>query len=236
EAAPALLAQICEGLHQLHHAGWVHGDLKPANVLLMADGSVRLGDFNMAAELEGTHAYAPAFGTPDYTPPALLWPEIDERGTRVRPSADIWAFGVLAHLTLTGALPLPGGTPEARADAAMRYARGREELRLSPELPDAWRELVRDCLAPEGADRPPAPPREAPPPPAAPRTPAPARRCATRAAGRTCACPPNSPTPGGRSSVTAWRPKARTGSPRKPCCAASSRPPASPDHPACPGS
>ncbi|MFE1843922.1 protein kinase [Streptomyces sp. NPDC059515] len=153
EAAPALLAQICEGLHQLHHAGWVHGDLKPANVLLMADGSVRLGDFNMAAELEGTHAYAPAFGTPDYTPPELLWPEIDERGTRVRPSADIWAFGVLAHLTLTGALPLPGGTPEARADAAMRYARGREELRLSPELPDAWREIVRDCLAPEGADR-----------------------------------------------------------------------------------
>ncbi|WP_409470138.1 protein kinase domain-containing protein [Streptomyces sp. HC307] len=149
----SLLAQTCEGLAQLHHAGWVHGDLKPANVLLTKDGSVRLADFNMAAELEGTHAYAPAFATPDYTPPELLWPEVDERGTRIRPSADVWAFGVLAHVVLTGTFPLPGGTTEARSDAAMRYARGAEELRLSAELPDAWREIIRDCLARTHAER-----------------------------------------------------------------------------------
>ncbi|MCK8435251.1 protein kinase [Streptomyces sp. D2-8] len=145
-SGPALLAQIAEGLAQLHDAGWVHGDLKPANVLLMADGSVRLADFNMAAELEGTHAYTPAFSTPDYTPPELLWTEIGERGRRIRPSADIWAFGVLAHLVLTGSLPLPGATPTARRDAAAAYARGVDELRLSPELPDDWREIVRACL------------------------------------------------------------------------------------------
>ncbi|WP_210578232.1 serine/threonine-protein kinase [Streptomyces sp. GESEQ-4] len=153
EAGPALLAQICEGLHQLHHAGWVHGDLKPANVLLMKDGSVRLADFNTAAEMEGTHAYAPAFATPDYTPPELLWPEIDERGTQIRPSADIWAFGVLAHVVLASSFALPGGSTEARTDAAMRYARGTGELRLSPELPDGWREIVQDCLASTHAER-----------------------------------------------------------------------------------
>ncbi|MGW6904594.1 protein kinase domain-containing protein [Streptomyces sp. NPDC054940] len=153
ESGPALLAQICEGLHQLHHAGWVHGDLKPANVLLMKDGSARLADFNMASELEGTHAYAPAFATPDYTPPELLWPEVDERGTRIRPSADVWAFGVLAHVALASSFPLPGGSTEARTDAAMRYARGAEELRLSPELPDVWQEIVRDCLAPTHVER-----------------------------------------------------------------------------------
>ncbi|PAZ12672.1 protein kinase [Streptomyces sp. SA15] len=152
-AGPALLAQICEGLAQLHRAGWVHGDLKPANVLLMKDGSARLADFNMAAELEGTHAYTPAFSTPDYTPPELLWSEIGERGRRIRPSADVWAFGVLAHLLLTDSFPLPGGTPTARRDAAAAYARGTDELRLSPELPDAWREIVRDCLARTHADR-----------------------------------------------------------------------------------
>ncbi|MBU6536214.1 serine/threonine protein kinase [Streptomyces mayonensis] len=145
-AGPALLAQVCAGLAQLHRAGWVHGDLKPANVLLMADGSVRLADFNMAAELEGTHAYTPAFSTPDYTPPELLWSEIGERGRRIRPSADVWAFGVLAHLVLTGTFPLPGGTPTARRDAAVAYARGTHELRLSPELPQAWSEIVRACL------------------------------------------------------------------------------------------
>ncbi|WP_282700817.1 protein kinase [Streptomyces sp. CC219B] len=154
DAGPALLAQICEGLHQLHHAGWVHGDLKPANVLLMKDDSARLADFNMAAELKGTHAYASPFATPDYTPPELLWPEIDERGTRIRPSADIWAFGVLTHVVLTGSFPLPGGTTEARCEAATRYARGTEELRLSSELPDAWREIVQSCLASTHAERP----------------------------------------------------------------------------------
>ncbi|WP_328793222.1 serine/threonine-protein kinase [Streptomyces sp. NBC_00273] len=150
---PALLAEVCEGLDQLHRAGWVHGDLKPGNVLLMADGTARLGDFNMAAELEGTHAYSPAFATPDYTPPDLLWSEVGERGTKIRPTADIWAFGVLAHVVLTGALPLPGGTPAARRDAALRYARGEEELRLSPELPEHWRDIVRDCLARRHEDR-----------------------------------------------------------------------------------
>ncbi|CAL9484550.1 hypothetical protein SUDANB1_03094 [Streptomyces sp. enrichment culture] len=145
-AGPALLAQIAEGLAQLHDAGWVHGDLKPANVLLMADGSVRLADFNLAAEMEGTHAYTPAFSTPDYTPPELLWAEIGERGRRIRPSADIWAFGVLAHLVLADAFPLPGATPAARRDAAAAYARGVDRLRLSPELPDDWREVVGACL------------------------------------------------------------------------------------------
>ncbi|GAA3815301.1 hypothetical protein GCM10022403_056100 [Streptomyces coacervatus] len=153
DAGPALLAQICEGLAQLHRAGWVHGDLKPANVLLMKDGSARLADFNMAAELEGTHAYTPAFSTPDYTPPELLWSEIGARGRQIRPSADVWAFGVLAHLVLTDSFPLPGATPTTRRDAAVAYARGTDELRLSPELPDAWREIVRACLSRTHADR-----------------------------------------------------------------------------------
>jgi hypothetical protein len=152
-AGPALLAQVCEGLAQLHRAGWVHGDLKPANVVLMEDGSARLADFSTAAELEGTHAYAPPFATPDHTPPELLWPTHGERGTRTRPSADIWAFGVLAHLVLTGSHPLPGATASARKEAAVRYAQGADELRLSAELPAAWRPVVADCLARTHAER-----------------------------------------------------------------------------------
>lgn len=154
-SGPALLAQVCEGLHQLHRAGWVHGDLKPANVLVLKDGSARLADFQTAAELEGTHAYSPAFATPDHTPPELLWPEVSERGTRIRPTADLWAFGVLAHLVLTDSYPLPGGTPATRRDAAIRYARGAEELRLSPGLTAEWRDLLGRCLARTHAERPP---------------------------------------------------------------------------------
>jgi serine/threonine protein kinase len=150
---PSLVAQICEGVAHLHHAGWVHGDLKPANVLLMADGSVRLADFNLAAELDGTHAYSPAFTTSDYTPPELLWAEVGERGHQTRPTADIWAFGIIAHLVLTGSLPFPGANPTARREAVQRYAKGRDELRLSPELPGVWQQIITDCLAPTHADR-----------------------------------------------------------------------------------
>ncbi|MFE2498299.1 protein kinase [Streptomyces scopuliridis] len=146
-SGPTLLAQICEGLHQLHHAGWVHGDIKPGNVLLMADGTVRLGDFNLAAEMNGTHAYSPVFSTADYTPPELLWSEISERGRQTRPTTDIWAFGVLAHLVLTGTMPLSGGSNTARKEALLRYARGMDDLRLSPELSGPWLEIVTDCLA-----------------------------------------------------------------------------------------
>ncbi|MDG4864370.1 peptidase inhibitor family I36 protein, partial [Streptomyces sp. T-3] len=64
-----------------------------------------------------------------------------------------WAFGVLAHVTLTGTLPLPGATPSARREAGVRYARGTDELRLSPELPDDWREIITDCLSPTHAER-----------------------------------------------------------------------------------
>lgn len=153
-SGPALLAQIAEGLAQLHDAGWVHGDLEPANVLLMADGSVRLADFNMAAELEGTHACTPAFSTPDYTPPELLWSEIGERGRRIRPSADIWAFGVLAHQVHTGGLhPFPGATARARSLAAQSYARGTAPLRLDAGLDEDMRRLIADCLAPDHAAR-----------------------------------------------------------------------------------
>ncbi|MFE6917476.1 protein kinase domain-containing protein [Streptomyces rubiginosohelvolus] len=150
----AILTQICEGLTHLHDAGWIHGDLKPANILVMTDGTVRLADFNTAARLEGTHAYAPPFTSRDHTPPEQLWPEMDERGTRVQPSVDTWAFGVLAHTLLTGAHPLPGTTTAARCDAATRYARETRQLQLSPALPPTWQKIIRDCLARTPADRP----------------------------------------------------------------------------------
>ncbi|WP_338119372.1 protein kinase domain-containing protein [Streptomyces parvus] len=150
----ATLTQICEGLTHLHEAGWIHGDLKPANILVMADGTIRLADFNTAARLEGTHAYAPPFTSRDHTPPEQLWPEMDERGTRTQPSVDVWAFGILAHTLLTGTHPLPGATTAARCDAATRYARGTQQLHLSTTLPPTWQKIIRDSLARTPTDRP----------------------------------------------------------------------------------
>ncbi|MGH8896940.1 MAG: protein kinase domain-containing protein [Egibacteraceae bacterium] len=82
--APRLITEICEGLAHMHASGWVHGDLKPSNVLIMTDGSVRLADFGLATELEGTHGYLPPTGSTEYMP-AERWSEpLGERGAAIR--------------------------------------------------------------------------------------------------------------------------------------------------------
>ncbi|MGK5642722.1 serine/threonine-protein kinase, partial [Streptomyces sp. URMC 126] len=152
-----LVTEICEGLAHLHRSGWVHGDLKPDNVLLMADGSVRLSDFGLATELtatQGTHGYAPPMGTFDYLPPERWKAPLGEHGVRVRPSADVWALGILIHQVFaSGATPFPGATPVSRAAAAQEYAEGRAPLRVDPAVPPFWRDVITDCLAPTHAAR-----------------------------------------------------------------------------------
>jgi serine/threonine protein kinase len=149
-----MIRQVCEALAHVHGHGWVHGDLKPGNILLMQDGTVRVGDFGLAQELDGTHAHAPLLGTTDYLPPEW-WterPGID--GIDSRPSGDIWALGVTAHQILTGGLhPFPGLTARARRAAAAAYADGRTRLRLVDGLHPRWAALITDCLAPDHATR-----------------------------------------------------------------------------------
>lgn len=152
--AERILRGVAVGLAHMHDAGWVHGDLKPANVLLGADGEVWLADFGLATELDGTHALVPPLGTLDHLPPEWWSQRTGADGTVMRPTADIWAFGVLAHQVLTGGLhPFPGATARARSLAAQGYARGTAPLRLDAGLDDGWRRLVADCLAPDHAAR-----------------------------------------------------------------------------------
>ncbi|MFD8022021.1 protein kinase [Streptomyces lavendulae] len=152
-----LITGITEGLAHLHRSGWVHGDLKPDNVLLMGDGSVKLADFGLATELtgtHGTHGYAPPMGTLDYLPPERRRAPLGEHGIQVRPSADVWALGILIHEVFAGgAPPFPGATPMARAAAAQEYAEGRAALRTDHALPPFWRGLATDCLAPTHESR-----------------------------------------------------------------------------------
>ncbi|MGW2253266.1 serine/threonine-protein kinase [Kitasatospora sp. NPDC001660] len=153
----ALIAGICEGLAHLHASGWVHGDLKPDNVLLAADGSVKLADFGLATELtgtRGTHGHAPPMGTFDYLPPERWRAPLDELGVTVRPSGDIWSLGIVVHEVFArGVSPFPGATAAARAAAAQEYAERRAPLRMADAVPPFWRALAADCLAPTHAER-----------------------------------------------------------------------------------
>ncbi|BFU44773.1 serine/threonine-protein kinase [Krasilnikovia sp. MM14-A1004] len=153
--AARLIVEVCTGLAYLHQAGWVHGDLKPSNILLRPDGSACLADFGLVTRLDGTHGYGPPLGSTDYTPPERADDRLGERGVRVRPSGDVWALGVTAHQLLTGGtFPVPGATPGVRAAAAQEYAAGRAPLRLPGDLDEGWRRFLAGCLDPDHARRP----------------------------------------------------------------------------------
>ncbi|MFL6116333.1 MAG: protein kinase domain-containing protein [Catenulispora sp.] len=152
--AARILAQVCSALAYMHEANWIHGDVKAGNVLLMADGSARLADFGVTAELDGTHAYAPRMGSFDYLPPEWWSERVGTEGIALRPTADIWAFGILAHQMLTGGRhPFAGASPHARAMNVQTYARTGEGLLVDERIAEPWRALIKDCLTPDHAGR-----------------------------------------------------------------------------------
>lgn len=152
--AARVLAEVCSALAHMHEAGWIHGDVKPGNVLLMPDGSARLADFGVTTELDGTHGYVPRMGSSDYLPPEWWSEQVGVDGVALRPTSDVWAFGVLAHQMLTGGRhPFAGASPHARAMNAQSYARNGEGLLIDERIAEPWRTLIKDCLARDHASR-----------------------------------------------------------------------------------
>ncbi|MDX6644801.1 MAG: eukaryotic-like serine/threonine-protein kinase [Miltoncostaeaceae bacterium] len=108
-------AAVAGGLAAVHAQGLVHRDVKPDNVLLLADGGVRLVDFGIArqdAVSDGTTATAPGIviGTPGYIAPEVF------QGVRPDARADVYALGVTLHRALAGAVPAPPAALAALLD------------------------------------------------------------------------------------------------------------------------
>ncbi len=106
----AALLQLAAALCALHESGKLHRDVKPANILVTAQGRVVLVDFGLAAELSpfGPQGAAHAVGTR-----AFMAPE-QAAGQRVTAAADWFSVGVVLYLALTGELPFSGGNAERR--------------------------------------------------------------------------------------------------------------------------
>jgi hypothetical protein len=97
--------EICRGLDFAHKRGVIHRDVKPANVRLLEDGSVKLVDFGIA-RLEDSQMTQTGLilGTPSYLAPEVL------AGRRVDHRADMWATGVVLYELFSGRLPYEGDT------------------------------------------------------------------------------------------------------------------------------
>lgn len=93
--AVRLIAQVLEGLYYAHEQGVVHRDVKPANILIDANGNARIADFGVAAP-KGSKQDGSIAGTPQYIAPEVL------KGQNVDTTVDIFATGLVLHEMLTG--------------------------------------------------------------------------------------------------------------------------------------
>ena len=107
ERAVAVIADVAAALDAVHDKGIVHRDVKPANVLLRADGTAKLGDLGIATLAEGTTltASGTVLGTASYMAPEQV------EGEAAGPEADIYALAAVAYEALSGERAHKGDTP-----------------------------------------------------------------------------------------------------------------------------
>jgi predicted Ser/Thr protein kinase len=106
--AVGVAEQVLEALEVAHEAGVVHRDLKPENIFVLADGTVKVGDFGVARVASGDAKLTRAgqvLGTVGYMPPEQV------RGGEVDARSDIFALGVIVYEMLIGANPFHADQP-----------------------------------------------------------------------------------------------------------------------------
>ncbi|XVV15267.1 serine/threonine-protein kinase [Actinoplanes sp. CA-131856] len=139
-------AQVAAALAAAHADGIVHRDVKPANIMVTGSG-VKLVDFGISATvgvLDGQDGQV--LGTPAYLAPERIV------GGPVRPATDVYALGLLLHLTLAGRMPWDASTVTQMVRAHV-YAKP-DPLPPIAGLPSGVRRLVARCLTKNAADRP----------------------------------------------------------------------------------
>ena len=134
---------LCEALEYLHNEGVIHRDLKPQNVMIGCDGTIRLLDFGLAVAADSRrvtfHGLTPAMGTPDFMAPEHV------KGKRGDERTDIYSLGAMLYLMLTGKPPFEGDNALAAMNA--RVLGDPEPLRkVNPNILPQVEEIVLHAM------------------------------------------------------------------------------------------
>ncbi|MFM7818901.1 MAG: serine/threonine protein kinase [Verrucomicrobiota bacterium] len=136
-----VLIDFASAIEVVHERGYMHLDVKPENVLLTRNGSLRLIDFDLTQPIPNPPRRQDRLsGTPAYmAPEQLLKQPIDHR-------VDLWAFGVSAYELLTFRKPFPG----ENADDVLRRQVDRSEFirprEINGDIPANLEKIVLRCL------------------------------------------------------------------------------------------
>jgi eukaryotic-like serine/threonine-protein kinase len=132
------------GLGAAHRRGIVHRDVKPQNVLVGRDGSIKLTDFGIASVYKDVNAER--LTTPEMTMGTLQYyaPE-QAQGEILTPAADVYALGIVMYEMVTGHPPFDGDSPVA---VAMQHIQDVPipPSHLNPNLSPALEEIILRCL------------------------------------------------------------------------------------------
>jgi len=130
-----IVGQLAAGLLALHRREMLHRDLRPRNVLIDGDGTVRIIDFG-SVEVAGLGELGPGLakqaifaGTVQYAAPELFL------GEPASPRSELFSLGVIAYQMLTGVLPYGRSLAGATTPSAQRRLRYRPASEFNPEVP-----------------------------------------------------------------------------------------------------
>ncbi len=139
-------AELARALAYAHRHGVIHGDVKPGNILLNADGQVKLTDFGIARWATQISQSGNLRGTPAYLSPE----QIEGRATDGR--SDLFSLGIVLYQLATGRRPFQGDSV-ATVCAQILKAKVTPPTQVNPGLPPALNGVLARCLAKNPADR-----------------------------------------------------------------------------------
>ena len=149
EQAQFYLAETVLALEALHQLGYIHRDLKPDNMLLDAQGHLKLADFGSCVRLDsqGRFFCSSPIGTPDYISPEML--NCQSKAGYIGPACDWWALGVIAFEMLFGETAFYGQSLVETYSRILSYDKSLK-IPTDTEITANFESLIRAFL--RGAD------------------------------------------------------------------------------------
>ncbi len=142
------ITQIVKALGHAHSRGIIHRDIKPHNIMVLRDGSVKVADFGIARVTSGGHSTLTqeALGSVHYISPEQA------RGSHIDERSDLYSAGVVLYEMITGRLPFEGDTP---VSVAIQHINSipLSPREIDPTIPEALEAITMKAMAPDPDNR-----------------------------------------------------------------------------------